>query len=51
MDSNASRSSGSTRNTSSGTGSPVGPSRATSKQNDPRRMSNDCALDLDLVRE
>src|ERR1700728_3140054 len=43
MDSNASRSSGSARNTSSGTGLPVGPSRATSKQNDLRRMSNDCA--------
>src|ERR1017187_5502926 len=43
MDSNASRSSGSARNTSSGTGLPAGPSRAISKQNDLRRMSNDCA--------
>src|SRR5271169_2048965 len=43
LDSNASRSSGSARNTSSGTGLPVGPSRAISKQNDLRRMSNDSA--------
>src|SRR5580704_16328910 len=42
-DSNASRSSGAARNTSSGTGWPAEPSRATSKQNDLRRMSNDCA--------
>ena len=42
---------GSARNTSSGTGLPVGPSSATSKQNDLRRMSNECAVDLDLVSE
>ena len=51
MDSSASRSSGSARNTSSGTGLPVGSSRATSKQNDLRRMSNECAVDLALVSE
>jgi hypothetical protein len=51
MDSNASRSSGPTRNTSSGTGLPVESSRATSKQNDLRRMSNDRAVDLALVSE
>ena len=34
------------RNTSSGTGLPSGPSRATSKQNDLRRMSNEYAVDL-----
>src|ERR1022692_1234641 len=41
--SNASRSSGSARNTSSGTGLPAGPARAISKQNDLRRMPDDCA--------
>src|ERR1700691_794773 len=51
MDSNASRSSGPARNTSSGTGLPVESSRATSKQNDLRRMSNDRAVDLALVSE
>ena len=49
MDSNASRSFGSTRNTSSGTASPVVPSTATSKQNDRRRMSNDRAVDRALI--
>jgi hypothetical protein len=44
-------SSGSARNTSSGTGLPAGSSRATSKQNDLRRMSNDCAVNLVLVCE
>src|ERR1700733_11709936 len=51
MDNSASRSPGPARNTSSGTGLPVGPSRATSKQNDLRRMSNECAVDLVLVSE
>ncbi len=51
IDSSASRSSGSARSTSSGTGLPAGPSRATSKQNDLRRMSNECAVDLALVSE
>ena len=51
MNSNASRSSGWARNTSSGTGLPVESSQATSKQNDLRRMSNECAVDLVLVRE
>src|ERR1700678_2848428 len=51
MDSNASRSSGPTRNTSSGTGLPVESSHATSRQNDLRRMSNDRAVDLALVSE
>ena len=32
-------------------GLPVGFSTATSKQNDLRRMSNDLAIDLVLVRE
>src|ERR1700733_15270928 len=45
------RSSGSARNTSRGTGLPVGPSHATSKQNDLRRTSNECAVDLVLVSE
>jgi hypothetical protein len=43
MVSNDSRSAGSARNTSSGTGLPAAPSRAIGKQNDLRRMSNDCA--------
>src|SRR5580700_2136252 len=51
MDSSTSRSSGSARNTSSGTGWPVGPSRATSRQNDLRRMSYDHAVDLCLTSE
>src|ERR1700683_3941473 len=51
MASNASRSSGSARSTSSGTGWPVEPSRATSKQNDLRRMSYDHAVDLCLTSE
>ena len=50
-DNNTSRSPGSTRNTSSGRGLPVGFSTATSKQNDLRRMSNECAVDLALVRD
>ena len=41
MESIASRSSGSARNTSSGTDLPVDDSIATSKQNDLRRMSKD----------
>src|SRR3984957_18682909 len=51
MDSSSLRSSGPARNTSSGTGLPAGPSHATSKQNDLRRMSNECAVDLVLVSE
>ncbi len=51
LDSNASSSSGSARNTSRGTGLPVESSTATSKQNDRRWMSNDRAVDLALVRE
>lgn len=51
MDSSASLSSGSARNTGSGTDVPAGPSRATSKQNDLRRMSKDHTVDLALVRE
>src|SRR3984885_14795876 len=51
MDSSVSRSPGPARNTSSGTGLPVGPSHATSKQNDLRRTSNECAVDLVLVSE
>jgi hypothetical protein len=51
MDSNASRSSDSARNTSIGMGLPLGFSTATSKQNDLRRMSNEYAVDLVLVSE
>jgi hypothetical protein len=39
------------RNTSSGTAFPVEPARATSKQNDRRRMSYDHAVDLALLRD
>ncbi len=46
MDSSSSRSSGPTRNTSSGAGLLAGPPRATSKQNDLRRMSKERAVDL-----
>src|SRR5580692_10193298 len=50
-ESNAARSSGLARNTSSGTALPFEPSRATSKQNDLRRMSYDHAVDLCLTSE
>ena len=51
MDSSTSRSSGLARNTSIGTGWPAGSARATSKQNDLRRMSNECAVDLAVLRD
>ena len=50
MDSNASRWSGSARNRSKGRDLPLDDSMATSRQKDLRRMSNDCAVDLVLVR-
>ena len=43
--------SGSARNTSSGTGLPFEASVATSKQNDLRRMSNEWAVELSLIRD
>src|SRR3984885_11485072 len=51
MASSTSRSSGSARSPSSVTGWPVEPSRATSKQNDLRRISYDHAVDLCLTSE
>ncbi len=41
----------SARNTSCATDSPFAPSSAMSKQNDRRRMSNECAVDLAVTRE
>jgi hypothetical protein len=51
MDSNASRSSGSARNTIRGMALPVDDSVATRRQNDLPRMSNECAVDLVLVND
>lgn len=51
MESSASRSPGSARSTSDGTDRPVPDATATSRQDDVRRISNECAVDLVVTIE